>query len=141
MNLTVKNLKNYFSLTLFLSLITLMSSATYANVTDDKTTLKAREAVENASPDDWMTYAKSAEKCMKKNVNLKEAAEWLDKSIAIKSAPYNQKLKGLYYEKNNLTNEAINCYVESLKLGLENDINYSDEETQLKLQKLMGHKS
>lgn len=114
-----------------------MSSASYANVTDDKTTLKAREAVENASPDDWMAYAESAEKCMKKNVNLKEAAEWLDKSIAIKSTPYNQKLKGLYYEKNNLTSEAIKCYVESLRLGLESDIHYSDQETQLKVKKLL----
>lgn len=137
MNLTIKNLKNYFGVALFLSLITLMSSASYANVTDDKTTLKAREAVENASPDDWMAYAKSAEKCIKKNVNLKEAAEWLDKSIAIKSTPYNLKLKGLYYEKNNLPGEAIKCYVESLRLGLESDINYTDQETQLKVKKLL----
>lgn len=137
MNLTIKNRKNYFSVVLFLSLITLMSSVSYATVTDDKTTLKAREAIENASPDDWMAYAKSAEKCMKKNVNLKEAAEWLDKSITIKSTPYNLKLKGLYYEKNNLPDEAIKCYVESLRLGLESDINYNDQETQLKVKKLL----
>lgn len=137
MNLTIKNLKNYFSVALFLSFLTLMSSASYANVTDDKTTLKAREVVENASPDDWMAYAKSAEKCIKKNVNLKEAAEWLDKSIAIKTTPYNLRLKGLYYEKNNMPDEAVKFYVESLKIGLESDINYSDEDTQLRVKKLM----
>lgn len=137
MNATLKNLKNYFSLALCLSLLTVVYSASYANVTEDKTTLKAREAVENASPDDWMAYAKNAEKCIKKNVNLKEAAEWLDKSISIKETPYNFKVKGLYYEKNNLPKEALKCYVKSLRLGLETDINYTDSDTQLKVKELL----
>lgn len=137
MNLTFKNLRNYFSLALCFSLLTVIYSASYANVTEDKTTLKAREAVENASPDDWMAYAKSAEKCIKKNVNLKEAAEWLDKSIAIKETPYNLKVKGLYYEKNNLPKEALKYYVKSLRVGLQTDINYSDSETQLKVKELL----
>ncbi len=134
---TLKNFKNHFSFALCLSFFTLISGASFANPTDDKTTLKAREAVENASPDDWMAYASSAEKCMKKNVNLKEAAAWIDKSMAIKETSYNLRLKGLYYEKNNLPEKALECYINSLRAGLEDDINYSDEKTQLKVKELL----
>lgn len=135
--MTIKNLKNYLSVAFCLSLLTLLSSSTFANETEDKTTLKAREAVENASPDDWMVYATSAEKCLKKNVNLKEAAEWIDKSISIKESPYNLKLKGMYYEKNNLPKKALEYYVRSLRVGLESDINYTDEKTQMKVKELL----
>ncbi len=134
---TIKNLKNYFSIALCLSFFTLVSAAAFANPTEDKTTLKAREAVEKASPDDWMAYASSAEKCLKKNVNLKEAAEWIDTSLSIKETPYNLRLKGMYYEKNNLPEQALEYYIKSLRVGLENDINYSDEKTQLKVKELL----
>ncbi|CAN5488179.1 hypothetical protein BH23BAC1_BH23BAC1_31920 [soil metagenome] len=100
---------------------------------EDKTTLKAREAVENASPDDWKTLATSAEKCMKKNVNLKEAASWLDKSLAIKQDPYNLRLKGDYFQINNLPQQALEYYIKSIRAGLATDVNYVDQETQRKI--------
>lgn len=134
---TLKNLKNYFSIALCLSFFTLFSGTSFANPTEDKTTVKAREAVENASPDDWMAYAASAEKCLKKNVNLKEAAAWIDTSLSIKETPYNLRLKGLYFEKNNLPEQALEYYVKSLRVGLENDINYKDEKTQMKVKALL----
>lgn len=117
-------------------MLTVLSVAAFAKSGTDKTIAKARQAVELASPDDWKTYAESAEKCIKKNVNLKEAAEWLDKSISIKETAYNLKVKGLYYEKNNLPKQALECYVKSLKLGVENEVAYSDVSTQEKVREL-----
>lgn len=99
----------------------------------DKTTIKAQEAVNNASPDDWKTLAVNAEKCIKKNVNLKEASEWLDRSLEIKEDAYNLRVKGDYYYQNNLPEKALDYYIKSIRSGLANDINYVDTETQLKI--------
>lgn len=134
MNLTFKRSIKAATVLFSMLLITFASQSVFAKGSGtDKTTEKAREAVEQASPDDWMTLAKSAEKCIKKNVNLKEAAGWLDQSLLIKETPYNLKVKGLYYEKNNLPKEALKYYVKSLKVGIEQDINYSDPATQQKV--------
>lgn len=102
----------------------------------DKVTVKTREAVNHASPDDWKTYAESAEKCIKKKVNLKEAAAWIDKSLEIKETPYNLRVKGDYYRLNNLPEKAIEYYVKSLTLGKTNDVNYNDTDTQTKIMEL-----
>ena len=88
-----------------------MFSLTYAS---DRTTEKTREAVEEASPDDWYTLAANAERCFKKNVNLKEAAEWLDASLAIIETPYNLSLNGDYYRMNRLPEQAMQYYVKAL---------------------------
>ena len=133
MNFASLKLSKLFVCTL---LLTALSVATFAKSGTDKTIAKARQAVALASPDDWKTFAESAEKCIKKDVNLKEAAEWLDKSISIKETAYNLKVKGLYYEKNNLPTEALKCYVKSLKIGVENDVAYSDVSTQEKVRAL-----
>lgn len=119
-----------------LSLVAFNTAAVAKNAGTNKTIEKAREAVNQASSDDWMTYAVSAEKCIRKNINLKEAAEWLDRSLAIKETPYNLKVKGLYYEKNNLPEKALEYYVKSLKVGIENDVTYEDLHTQAKVAKL-----
>ena len=136
MNLTFR--KSTIAVVLsFCMLSILVSTAAVAKDSgSNKTVEKAREAVNKASTDDWMTYAESAEKCIRKNVNLKEAAEWLDRSLAIKETPYNLKIKGLYYEKNNLPEKALAYYVKSLKVGVENDVTYSDLTTQAKVAQL-----
>lgn len=114
--------KNVFkSFAMIIAVLVMFSSATYASSNDDKTVEKAREAVENASPDDWHTLAKSAEKCFKKNVNLKEAREWLDKSIEIKPTVYNLTLKGDYYKMNRLPDKALNYYIKAMKIAKEED--------------------
>lgn len=50
-----------------------ISTAAFSSGTDkdtqDKTILKAREAVESASPYDWKTLAVHAEKCMTNKIN------------------------------------------------------------------------
>ena len=133
MNLTIR--KSTIAVVLsFCMLSILMSTAAIAKDSgSNKTVEKARKAVNQASNDDWMTYAESAEKCIKKNINLKEAGEWLDRSLAIKETAYNLKVKGLYYEKNNLPEKALEYYVKSLKVGIENDITYEDLQTQAKV--------
>ncbi len=128
-----------FLMLTFTALFVTSSAFSSVTVTEDKTTLKAREAVANASPDDWKTLAINAEKCMKKSVNLKEAAAWLDKSLEIKKDAYNLRVKGDYYKANNLPDEALEYYIKSIQAGLADDINYRDVDTQLKISAL--HKS
>ncbi len=116
-----------------------LSVGTYAgnkSTVNNKTAEKARQAVEEAAPDDWYTYAHSAERCIRKKVNLKEAKSWLDKSIQIKETPYNLAVMGDYFQKNNLPEKALEYYVKSLRVGLQDDINYSDPATHEKMMKV-----
>jgi tetratricopeptide (TPR) repeat protein len=94
--------------------------ASFARTTE-KTTEKAREAVENAGPHDWYTLAASAEKCFKKKVNLKEASEWLDQSLEIAQMPYNLELKGDYYIVNKLPEQALEFYLRAINVMKEQD--------------------
>ncbi|MFW5761072.1 MAG: tetratricopeptide repeat protein [Cyclobacteriaceae bacterium] len=129
-------------LTLGLLSITLMSFTFFNPISTqykdgeektDKVTIKARELVNKAAPDDWMTYAKAAEKCINKGVNLKEAAQWLDTSIEIKETAYNLELKGDYYVRNNLPDKALEYYVKTLKVGKEQDFNFDASGIQKKI--------
>ncbi len=134
MNYVTKNVRS-----IMMALATVFISASvYAlpSTADNKTVTKARLAVEEAAPDDWHTYAESAEKCMRKKVNLKEAKDWLDKSLEIKETAYNLAIMGDYYQMNDLPEQALEYYVKSLRQGLENDINYSDPETHAKMMKM-----
>ncbi len=115
-----------------------VSASIYAvpNGTDKKIAEKARMAVEDAAPDDWYTLAESAEKCIRKKVNLTEAKQWLERSLEIRQAPYNLAVMGDYYYMNKLPNEALEYYVKSLRVGLEQDINYQDPVTHAKMMKV-----
>ncbi|MCK5210844.1 MAG: hypothetical protein KAQ79_22595, partial [Cyclobacteriaceae bacterium] len=108
------------TLTATMAFVILSSSVTFARL-DDRTTYKTRDAVENASPDDWYTLAISAEKCFKKKVNLKEASEWLDQSLEIAETPFNLELKGDYYNNNRLPDKALEYYVRTMNKIKEND--------------------
>lgn len=108
-------------------------NGSFASGRTDKITEKAREAVAEASPDDWYTLAQSAEKCLAEGVNLKEAAGWLDQSLAIKETPYNLKLKGDYYASNRLPDKAIECYSKSIRVGMLADPSYKDMDVQNKI--------
>jgi tetratricopeptide (TPR) repeat protein len=115
-----------------------ISAGVYAGpkeIGESKTTIKARQAIEQAAPDDWYTYAQSAEKCLRKKVNLKEAKTWLERSIEIKETPYNLAIMGDYYSKNKLPEKALEYYVKSLRVGLEQDIAYKDVITHEKMMK------
>lgn len=124
--------------TLILALVAIVVNVSaFAGVDVDKTTEKAREAVEAASPDDWHTYAEAAEKCIKKGVNLKEAAAWIKRSVEIKETSYNLKVLGDYYEMNKLPEQAIEAYSKSIRVGRMEDQNYADKATQDKIVKLV----
>jgi hypothetical protein len=98
-----------------MSFLIITGGISYAEL-DDRTTEKTREAVENASPHDWYTLAISAEKCFKKHVNLKQASEWLDQSIAIAETPFNLELKGDYFIDNKLPDKALEFYVRAMNV-------------------------
>ena len=114
--------------------------SSFASNRTDKITLKARQAVAEASPDDWYTLATSAEKCMAEGVNLKEAAVWLDQSIAIQETAYNLKLKGDYYASNRLPQQALEYYSKSIRVGKLTDPSYMDADTQDKIVALIKQK-
>lgn len=103
---------------------------------ESRTAEKAREAVDNAGPDDWHTLASAAEKCIKKNVNLGEAKAWLKKSIKIRHTPYNLAVMGDYFMLNQIPEKGLEYYVASLRVGFQQDINYRDEITHAKMMKV-----
>ena len=113
-----QTLKSTFAIAM--AFVVLSGSMAFAKI-DDRTTEKTRDAVENASPHDWYTLAISAEKCFKKNVNLKEASEWLDQSLEIAKTPFNLELKGDYYNDNRLPDKALEYYVQAMNVLKEND--------------------
>ena len=115
------------------------SSVAVAAEYADKTTEKAREAVASAAPHDWQTLAQSAEQCIKKRVNMKEAAVWLDSSLKIKETPFNLSLKGDYYYVNNLPELAMPFYVKALQLGKKNDFYFDGSELQQKINKTRAY--
>lgn len=131
----IKNQKNTMALLLIVCL--LASSFSFA-VADDRTTEKTREAVENASPHDWYTLAISAQKCFKKKVNLKEASEWLDESLAIAETPFNLELKGDYFNKNRLPEQALEYYVRAMTTLKEKDGKADVVQIQKKIAKIIN---
>jgi tetratricopeptide (TPR) repeat protein len=114
----IKMLSSFLTAALILGISS--GHVSFAN-TNEKTTEKAREAVENAGPHDWYTLAASAEKCFKKKVNLKEASEWLDQSLEIAQMPYNLELKGDYYIVNKLPEQALEFYLRAINVMKEQD--------------------
>lgn len=108
----------------FLAATMLAATAGWASApAGDKVVDKARATVENAAPDDWEALARAAEMCLRKKQNIKQANEWLDKSLAIKRTVYNTELKGDYYLQAKLPRQAIIFYVESMKKAKELDFN------------------
>lgn len=123
------NIKQAMALVLAMA-VTFVS---FAHQPGEKTIEKARNAVENASPDDWHTLAASAEKCLNKEINLKEANEWLDRSIQIKATAYNLSLKGDYYALNKLPKKAVEYYVKAANAAKSNDSKADVTEYQRKI--------
>ncbi|MGB3850285.1 MAG: hypothetical protein WA958_09980 [Tunicatimonas sp.] len=127
---------------MFFIMVLLGGTATnlLANQRGDRTTERARQAVEEASPDDWHTLARSAKLCIAKGVNLKEAAGWLKQSLDIKETPYNLCVQGDYYVKNRLPEQALESYSKSIRVGKISDPSYADAATQKKILRLVRQK-
>ncbi|HNP18316.1 MAG TPA: hypothetical protein PKL31_07785 [Fulvivirga sp.] len=107
----MKTLKTTFLSSM--ALVLLLSINAFAT-NADKVVEKARAMVSEAAPHDWQTLAKAADLCIKKDVNLTEAKEWLDKSLTIKESSMALEVAGDYYAKNKLYDQAINNYVQSM---------------------------
>ena len=75
-----KTLRN---VTLGLALLSMLSLATVANAAIGDKNDKLKETVSNYSPDDWMLYAKSAQKLIRKKAHLGQTKEWITKSLVI----------------------------------------------------------
>ena len=124
------------SLQLFSVLLVIAVASSSLRAADnkvDKTTEKARQAVEQATAEDWLTLAESAEICFHKKVNLREAADWIDQSLSIKETSYNLEVKGDYYFASNLYVDALKYYVRSMKKGMEKSIDFDTREIQAKI--------
>jgi hypothetical protein len=142
MTLKFISLSSKISFFLFVALVGLgATSYVKAGSNADKIIEKARETVDKASPDDWEALAKSAKMCIDKNINLKEAAEWIEKSVSIKETTFNTKVMGDYYALSNLPEKAVEFYSKSIRIGKLENLDYEDEDTQnkiLKMVKLIG---
>lgn len=133
-NMNQLNLKT--SMTIIAAFYFLAITYSYAKI-NDRTTEKAREAVQKASPHDWYTLANSAEKCFKKKVNLSQASEWLDQSLEIAETPYNLELKGDFFMDNQLPDRALEYYVRAMNNIKENDGEGKVSHLQKKISKII----
>lgn len=103
-----------------LSMVAVMSiSASDVYAEGDRAYEKLKSEVSDASPDDWMVYAKSAQKLIRKKDHLTEAKEWITKSLEISETAYNREVFGDYYMANNLPKEAFEQYMKSMQLAKE----------------------
>lgn len=103
----------------------LLSSPGFSFEKSEKVISKARAIIEKSSPDDWESYARAAQLCVNKKVNLTEAKSWLETSLKIKNNVLANEVIGDYYMINKLYNKAIDHYVKSMLLVKEKDF-YAD---------------
>jgi hypothetical protein len=130
-------MKNMLSFILVFVLCGVGLSTYSSDGKNEKTLNKYREIIQDAAPDDWYTLASCAESCLKKNVLNKEVAQWIDRSLDIKRKPFNLEIKGDYYVKNRLPDEAGECYLEAIKIGIEEDSDFDISQLQSKIAKLV----
>jgi len=131
----IKVMRRNFQKVLVVALVTIFSLASNGVFASgvDKTTEKARMAVNSASPHDWYTLAKSAKQCFKKQVNLTEAYTWLQKSLEIAENSYNLTVLGDYYMMNDLPQKALDSYSKAITMLYEDNNQADLGELQLKI--------
>ena len=101
---------------------------------------KLTEKIEEAAPDDWYVLAHSADLCLKKNINTKDVAEWIDRSLSIKETPYNLEVKGDYYMINRMPKKAGEFYLKALKVGADLNDGFDGTELQKKIAEIINLK-
>ncbi|MCC5943386.1 MAG: hypothetical protein JJT94_00510 [Bernardetiaceae bacterium] len=114
------SLKIGFLLSLLIAFFSLQSFTTSSS--EEKIIEKARAAVAAADANDWETYAKSAQKCARRNINLEEAQEWIAKSIAIRKTSKNLEIQGDVFKAQGKYEEAVKSYLESMELVRNSNI-------------------
>lgn len=102
---------------------------------ESKTVEKAREAVESSSSSDWKVLAESAEKCFKKDENIEQAMEWINKSIEINPDPLNYEIKGDFHASKNQYKKALEQYHKAIIIGKEQNFWFDNGDLQKKIWK------
>jgi len=128
MKTTLKNTR------VLVMLLALLSTQAFGFTKSDKTIEKARAVIEKAAPDDWESYAKAADMCIRKGVNLTEAKEWVETSLTIKSSVLGNEVAGDYYMHNKLYERAIDHYLKGMLLAKEKDFHADVSELQKKIE-------
>jgi hypothetical protein len=85
--------------------------------TNGITLAKTRAAVAGAAADDWQTPYRAASYCIQNDVNVAEAATWLDKSIGIKPTFGNLGVKARYLAKKGDVKGAIETGARAIQVG------------------------
>lgn len=116
----------------FVTLIT-VSSMSFASGNREKVISKAKEAIEEGAPDDWMLLAQQSEYLLTRDIGLSMVKEWLEKSIKLKEDVYNLELMGDYYKKCNLNKQATAYYVEAMKVKKANDVTINTRSIESKI--------
>ena len=129
----MKNLVKTSSAMAMAIMIFATSFNAFAFVKEDKTVEKARALITSSSPDDWESYAKAAEMCIRKKVNLTEAKQWFEKSLEINDSAFGHEVAGDYYMTNKLYKKAANHYIKSMVKIKEKDNSASLEDLQSKM--------
>ena len=131
-------MKRLMMITWILVLVGISPSLMARDGKEDKIINKYKEVIENSSPDDWYTLAKSADMCLRKNINRKEVANWLEQSLAIKETPYNLEVKGDYYRINHLPEKAGQYYLRAIQLGSEMESGFDTKALQTKIAEVLN---
>lgn len=126
-------MKNLLKLSTMIMIMGLCSVVLARDGKEDKIINKYQEVINNSAPDDWYTLAESADICLKRNINRKEVASWIDKSLSIKETPYNLEVKGDYYMLNNLPKKAAEYYVKAVQMINEQEPNKDISDLQEKI--------
>lgn len=124
-------MKNFVRVSIIAMMAT--SSFIFAASKDDKATIKSRQIVENATPDDWKALADAAAICVNKKTNLTQAAEWLEKSLSIKESAYNLEIKGDYMLLSNQPKVAMGLYIKAMQTGMNSQSGYDVSQLQAKI--------
>lgn len=118
-----------------------VSTVSFATHNDDKATIKSRQIVENATPDDWKALAQAAAICVDKKTNLTQASEWLEKSVSIKETAFNLEVKGDYLVLSNQPEKAMPLYIKAMQIGLNNESGFDVKSLQAKIGNLRAIKN
>ena len=77
----------------------------------------SRKAIAEAKADDWRTPLRAAAFCIDNNVNLDEAATWLEKSLAAKEGYYNLSAKARLLAAQGKKDQAIAVATRAIEVG------------------------
>lgn len=92
-------------------------SITVETEVEKKALANINKALAAAAPDDWYTWAQSAEYMMQKKEHHEKALQWINKSIAIKENFFNNWVKARLYAYNKEFQMAATLTAKAIQLG------------------------